>query len=184
MGEINTTAGTNRRRGVVRSKKLSTRVDLTPMVDLGFLLITFFVFTTTISQPSTMSLYLPADSDYVDDTPVPASTALTIIPISNDKVFYYHGRLQDLEANKLYGTTDFSMDNGIGDVIRQKQKTIEATTKFKRDVMMVVIRPSDDSRYQNVIDALDEMTINLVKRYALVDITRPEKDFMQTHGIK
>jgi biopolymer transport protein ExbD len=183
MAEINTTAGANRRRGVVRSKKLSTRVDLTPMVDLGFLLITFFVFTTTISQPATMSLYLPADSD-THETPVPQSTALTIIPISNDKVFYYHGQLQNLESNGLFGVTDFSITDGIGEIIRQKQKTIEATTKFKRDAMMVVIRPSDDCRYQNVIDALDEMTINLVKRYALVDLTEAEKKFMQQHGIK
>lgn len=184
MAEITTATGANRRRGVARSKKLSTRVDLTPMVDLGFLLITFFVFTTTLSQPATMSLYLPADSDQTHDTPVPESTALTIIPISNDKVFYYHGKLNDVEANGRYGITDFSMPTGIGEVIRQKQKTLETTTKFKRDAMMVAIRPSNDCRYQNVIDALDEMTINMVKRYAMVDLTEAEKNFMQQHGIK
>lgn len=183
MAELNTTAGANRRRGVARSKKLSTRVDLTPMVDLGFLLITFFVFTTTISQPATMSLYLPADSD-VHPTPIRESTALTIIPISNDKVFYYHGMLHEAEASGHYGVTDFSITTGIGEIIRQKQKAIDANSGFTRDVMMVVIRPSDDCRYQNVIDALDEMTINLVKRYALVDLTEPEKTFMQRHGIK
>lgn len=183
MGEINTTAGANRRRGVVRSKKLSTRVDLTPMVDLGFLLITFFVFTTTISQPAAMSLYLPNDTRIIDETPVPKSTALTIIPIANDKVFYYHGLLDEAGANGHYGITDFSITTGIGEVIRQKQKDIEATTAFNRDRMMVIIRPADDCRFQNVVDALDEMTINMVKRYTMVDLTEEEKNFMHRQGI-
>jgi biopolymer transport protein ExbD len=183
MGEINTTAGTNRRRGVTRSKKLSTRVDLTPMVDLGFLLITFFVFTTTISQPASVHLTLPADSDK-NPMPIRESTALTIIPIANDKVFYYHGKLEDAKTNGRYGITNFKIDTGIGEIIRQKQKALDADPKFVRDDIMIVIRPSNDSRFQNVIDALDEMAINLVTHYAMADLTEEEKNFMQQQGIK
>lgn len=181
MAEINTNAGSNRRRGVVRSKKLSTRVDLTPMVDLGFLLITFFVFTTTVSQPAAMPMRLPADSD--SPTNVKESTALTIIPIGKDKVFYYHGTLANAEDKGQYGITGFSVSSGIGNIIRQKQQALERSG-MARDELMVVIRPSDNCRYQNVVDALDEMTINTVTRYALADITDAEKNFLQTYAIQ
>ena len=93
MAELNVSAGANRHQGIARSKKLSTRVDLTPMVDLGFLLITFFVFTTTATQPTTMRLLLPKDTP-ADPTKTPESATLTVIPIAGNKVVYYHGELQ------------------------------------------------------------------------------------------
>ena len=91
MAELNASHASRRDKGIARSKKLSTRVDLTPMVDLGFLLITFFVFTTTASAPRAMPLNLPAGDN--PDTKVGGSTALTVIPIDGDRVFYYHGDL-------------------------------------------------------------------------------------------
>src|SRR5438128_7083103 len=100
MAEINTVSGTSRnRRGVSRSKKLSTKIDLTPMVDLGFLLITFFMVTVNWSKPKAMHLIMPKD-DVTAPMPVKESTALTLIPISNDSVFFYHGKLDDALANR------------------------------------------------------------------------------------
>jgi biopolymer transport protein ExbD len=174
MAELNTAAGHDRHRGIARSKKLSTRVDLTPMVDLGFLLITFFVFTTTLSEPGVVKLNLPAG-----DAPgmeVPESTALTIIPIAADKVFYYHGNLADAEKNGLYGVTNFSIDKGISEVIRKKQQALGPT----RADMMLIIRPSDECRFQNVLDALDEAFLNKVLRYTIADITEEEIKFVSS----
>ena len=76
--------------GVKKAKKLSTRVDMTPMVDLGFLLITFFVFTATMSSPTTLDLNMPKDiKKQEDQTEVKESSVLTIMLGKADQVYYY-----------------------------------------------------------------------------------------------
>jgi biopolymer transport protein ExbD len=183
MAEINSNAGHSRHKGGVRrSKKLSTRVDLTPMVDLGFLLITFFVFTTSMRTPKAMNLYLPAGQKI--DMPTGESTALTIIPVSNDKVFYYHGDLETAIKNNLYGTTTFSISNGIGAVIRKKQIALGSNPKYSAKDLMLIIKPAVDARYRNVVAALDEVLINDLKHYAFVDLDPAEKESMVKLGVK
>jgi biopolymer transport protein ExbD len=183
MAEITSNAGHKRQKGSVRrSKKLSTKVDLTPMVDLGFLLITFFIFTTTMSQPTAMKLFLPAGEK--TGMPTGASTALTVIPVADNKVFYYHGDLQTALKENLYGTTTFSVSNGVGDVIRQKQIALEQNQKFTKKDLMLIIKPAMDARYQNVVAALDEVLINDLKHYAFVDLDPVEKETLAKLGIK
>ena len=138
------------------------------MVDLGFLLITFFVFTTTISTPSVTDLYMPKDGDL---TPLPKSLALTLLLDDKDKIYYYQGDLNDaLAANEVF-ETGFSTYDGIGKVIRQKQKDLELSGKFAegRKALMLLIKPTSASEYKNVVDALDEAMINDVRRYAIVE---------------
>ena len=97
----------DKRKGFSSPKKLSTRVDLTPMVDLGFLLITFFIFTYHISKPQALNLAMPTEKG--DSSTVGESTALTIIPASGNKVFYYHGSLKDALSTGSYGYTNYSL---------------------------------------------------------------------------
>ena len=183
MAEINSNAGHGRQKGGVRrSKKLSTKVDLTPMVDLGFLLITFFVFTTSMSKPKSMDLIMPAGKEAT--MPTGESTTLTIIPISDNKAFYYHGDLQKAMETNMYGTTSFSISNGVGDIIRKKQIALASNPKFKKEDLMMIIKPSIDANYQNVVHALDEALINDLKHYALVDLDPAEKDILTKLGIK
>lgn len=174
MAEINMAALGNK-PGVRRAKKLSTRVDLTPMVDLGFLLITFFVFTTTMSQPKAVDLFMPKDGPPMD---VGESTALTIFPMGNGKVFYYHGDLKDALKTSAHGITTFSYSDGIGEVIRVKKAAMERKKKDYSNDLFLVIKPTDASSYKQLIDIMDEVLINDLHHYAISEITEEEKELI------
>ncbi|MEO6914266.1 MAG: biopolymer transporter ExbD [Chitinophagaceae bacterium] len=170
MAEMETGGGGHKKGpGVKKGKKLSTRVDLTPMVDLGFLLITFFIFTTTMSQPTAMRLNLPKDTEKPEDqNKVKASGALTLLLAKNDKVFYYEGELAPDGSN--FKSANFKE-------IRQEIINKKKNTDPKD--FMVIIKPNKESTYKNAVDALDEMTINDVKRYAMVDIFDVENQLIK-----
>lgn len=168
MAEMNTSGSNQQSAGVKKGKKLSTRVDLTPMVDLGFLLITFFIFTTTMSQATAMKLIMPKDT--TDSTLVEKSSALTFLLAKNNTVYYYQGMLEE-NASNLYSTSF----TGMREIIIQNQKRLA----HPRD-LMVIIKPEEGSVYKNTVDALDEMTINGVTRYAMVDISPFESRLVTT----
>jgi len=171
MAEMDTSSGGGHKKGpgVKKSKKLSTRVDLTPMVDLGFLLITFFIFTTTMSQPTAMKLYLPKDTDKPEEqNKVKASGALTLLLGKNDQVYYYEGELAPDASN--FKSSNFGEIRKV--IIDKKRSTDEKD-------FVVVIKPDNDATYKNTVDILDEMTINDIKRYAMVDISPVEYSLIQ-----
>lgn len=166
MAEMDTSGGGGHKKGpgVKKAKKLSTRVDLTPMVDLGFLLITFFVFTTTMSQPTAMRLFLPKDTDKPEEqNKIKASGALTLMLGKNDVIYYYEGELAPDGSN--FKTSNF---REIREIILNKKKNTDPKD------FVVVIKPDNESTYKNSVDALDEMAINDVKRYAMVEISEVE----------
>jgi len=174
MAEINTPDAAGGKPGVRRSKKLSTKVDLTPMVDLGFLLITFFIFTTTMSDPKVMKLIMPKDSK--DSTSVGLTTALTVIPLKDNRIFYYHGELSQALKTNAFGITGYSMNDGLGQIVRNKQAALDKMNPGKRKDLVLMIKPAPESNYQNVVSVLDEMLINDVTRYAIMDLTPGEKE--------
>src|SRR5215471_20606591 len=125
MAEMDTSSGGGHKKGpgVKKGKKLSTRVDLTPMVDLGFLPITFYIFTTTMSQPTAMRLFLPKDTDKPEEqNKVKASGALTIMLGKNNGVYYYEGEL--LPDGSNFKTANFAT---IRDEIINKKKEVIKT---------------------------------------------------------
>jgi biopolymer transport protein ExbD len=171
MAEMDTSDGGGHKKGpgVKKSKKLSTRVDLTPMVDLGFLLITFFIFTTTMSQPTAMKLFLPKDTEKPEEqNKVKESGALTLLLGNEGNIFYYEGQLAPDGSN--FKSTNFKE---IRKIIIDKKRSTDP------EDFVVVIKPSPESTYKNTVDMLDEMTINDVKRYALVDISDVEMQFVR-----
>jgi biopolymer transport protein ExbD len=177
MAEMDTSGGGGHKKGpgVKKSKKLSTRVDLTPMVDLGFLLITFFIFTTTMSSPTALKLNLPKDTDKPEEqNKLKESAALTVMPSKANYIYYYEG----LDPSKLQQTNW----KGVRDIILDKKRRTDPKD------FMVIIKPTQDATYKNTVDMLDEMTIDDVKRYALVDITPDEYKFItateQANGVK
>lgn len=184
--------------GVKKAKKLSTRVDMTPMVDLGFLLITFFIFTATMSEPKAMNLNLPKDPEKPEEEmKTKKSGALTIMLGKDNHVYYYEGELAEDGSN--FKTSTFS---DIRQVIINKKKEVvsryvidpkcenEAMTERKKTAaearrscqqqdFFVVIKPNDESTYDNAVNILDEMAINEVERYALVKITDSENGLIK-----
>lgn len=175
--------------GVKKAKKLSTRVDMTPMVDLGFLLITFFIFTTTMSSPTTMELYMPKDTDKDEEqNKAKESGALTVMLSKDNHIYYYEGQLKEDASNFL--STNFA---GIRKVILDKKKAVieshqhdagcekiwaknggDKKSCLDKD-LVVVIKPGELATYKNTVDILDEMAISNIKRYAMVDLFDAEK---------
>jgi len=164
MAEVNTGGG--KKDGKKRAKKVSTKIDMTPMVDLAFLLITFFMLTTTFSKPQTMEVNMPDKTENNEQQPVKESQALTIILGEDDKVYYYTGL-----TNPKIEVTDFSAE-GIRKVLLQKNKQIRN--------IVVLIKPMDTSRYKNMVDILDEMHITNTKRYAIVAVTQKDVELTKT----
>jgi biopolymer transport protein ExbD len=153
---------TNRNK---KSSHRNTKVDLTPMVDLGFLLITFFIFTTTISEPTAMKLNMPDDSELTNHpTLAQKSLVLTILPDVNNNAVVFEG---DLKDNPVISKADLNIPSSLRSFIIQKQKAITAVNK-DAGCMVVIIKPGVKSTYKNLIDVLDEMQINGVKKYAVV----------------
>jgi biopolymer transport protein ExbD len=174
MAEINNTAPAGGRQSFARPKIKSTKVDLTPMVDLGFLLITFFIVSTTMQQQRALKFFLPADGE---PTNIPQSTALTLVPVANNQVCYFYGDLSEAIRVKAFGKTSFSLSDGIGQVIRDKKKQLKTIGREKD--LMVLIYPDQLSTYKNVVDLLDEMLINDVHRYCIADNAQTISDFQQ-----
>jgi biopolymer transport protein ExbD len=169
LGEGGGGGGHKKGPGVKKGKKLSTRVDLTPMVDLGFLLITFFIFTTTMSTPTAMKLFLPADTQKPEEqNKAKESGALTIMLAKDRNVYYYEGILKDDASNFL--STNFT---GLREIILNKKKSTD-----EKD-LVIVIKPNKNCTFRDVVDALDEMTINDCKRFALVEISDVEAKLIE-----
>jgi biopolymer transport protein ExbD len=181
MAELNSAAQHAQRRGVRRSKKLSTRVDLTPMVDLGFLLITFFMVSTTWSKPKAAILRMPADGP---PTEYGNNAVLTLVALKENKIFYYNGDLDQSLKEGSYGVAGYRQNEGVGDVIRRKQQAMDRSYKGGRKELMLLIKPSPESDYQNVVSLLDEALINDIKRYALIDLPAAEQATVMTLATK
>ncbi|MBT1690328.1 ExbD/TolR family protein [Dawidia soli] len=159
MAEINSSASGSQGAGKVRRLRASTRIDMTPMVDLAFLLLTFFMLTTELSKQYVMPLVVPAQPD--NRTPPPeinGKRVLSVILGPHDKVHWYMGE---------EGAATMTSMRGIRKVLLEKRAQIEN--------LYVMIKPSDKSRYQNMVDILDEMAITEISRFSLVKITDYDK---------
>jgi biopolymer transport protein ExbD len=150
----------------------SLKVDLTPMVDLGFLLITFFVFTTTMSEIKALKLVMPKDDG--TGTEVAASGSFTILP-SAEKIWYYEGEMP--ADKKLWTSINY---NNIPELriklLQLKNNLVQHAGNDEK--MVVMIKPLENASFNNVVDMFDEMKICGVKRYALMDADENEKQVM------
>lgn len=207
MSEVNTESSGSKKGKKKGTKKVSTRIDFTPMVDLGFLLITFFMLTTTMSKPQTMEIAMPSKEKLPEEeqTKVKASRAITIILGKDNKVYYYEGTREN-DVDPAVQQTDFS-SSGIRkfliernyDVIvkveelknkeSSKQLSPEDFDKQKLDIMsdkkapIVIIKATNDATYKNLIDILDEMAICNIGKYAIVDLSDYDLELLKGKNI-
>ena len=210
MAEINTGGGGHKKSGKKRSKKASTRIDLTPMVDLGFLLITFFMLATTLIKPQTMEINLPRNDkiDKKDETKVKASKTITIILAKNNKIFWFAGDghtdpvIKTLPTQVM--TSDFSKV-GIRKVLltrnapivaqihelkKEKEKIRMSDDEYKKLAIkiragdaaaIVMIVATDEAKYDNLVNILDEMQICNVSKYSIMDFTPDHAKLIQPY---
>ncbi len=162
--------------GKKRSKKMSTRIDMTPMCDLGFLLITFFVLVTTFSKPSAMDLVIPAKEDKtVEPPPIKESKVLQIVLGENDKLYYFRG-VKDPKVDSI----DFSKSEEVRKVFSLVGAKVQQ--KWGSDTAMIVlVKPMKKSKYKNMVDIMDEISIKKIKSYALVEF-KPEDSIILFKG--
>jgi biopolymer transport protein ExbD len=167
MAEVQQHESRNKRGGI-RSKKLSTRVDLTPMVDLGFLLITFFIFTTTLSRPSSFNLVVPDDRQSSNPPSLaPGNKTISLILEANDSIRFYEGT--DITRTKTIGYAA----PGLRTIIMNKIQKVRNQFGNKAEII-VLIKPTAESSYRNVVTVLNEMLINGVKKYVLMEPSAEE----------
>lgn len=188
------TGGDGGKKG--KPKKLNLRVDFTPMVDMNMLLLTFFMLCSTLSKPQAMDIVLPTKDDKMlteeEKNKVKDSKAITLILGEENKVYYYFGK-PDYEDYNSLKVTDYSPEGlramllernikAVNEMINLKRQKIkkeiseeqfkERAAKIKNDPdgEVVVIKPTDASTYENLVDALDEMQITSIGKYAIVEI--------------
>lgn len=181
MAELNQDSGKNK-GGKVRSKKDGGKVDLTAMVDLAFLLITFFMLTTSLNKPQAMDVAMPdknVETDRQTDINVDEHRSVTLVLGSDDKIVWYQGDVN----NPLAGpeVIDYSAE-GLRAVLLRMKELVPRQAGGKD--MIVVIRPSDKSVTRNIIDALDEMKIADIQRYMISNrIMAKEIELLENENI-
>ena len=205
MSDIQTGGG-EQKKG--KPKKMTLRVDFTPMVDMMMLLITFFMFATSLAKPQTMDITMPVKDDKVlekDRNKVADDKAITIILGEENKIYYYFGKpkYDDYQSLKV-GTYGSSEDkNSLRSILLSRNRVSVANIAKLRDMrdrkkitlaayeeevkkikgdkngQVVIIKPTDQSTYRNLVDALDEMQICSIGIYAIVAVDKPEEFLME-----
>lgn len=201
--------GSEKKHKKVRAKKASTHIDMTPMVDLAFLLLTFFMLTTTFSKPKTMDITMPVKDPIKEEekTKVPASQTLSILLTEKNRIIWYMG-VDDPTQPPQTNIADFSLTsaNSIHKVLLDKnqlvfnevqavrdsvakglikndkdeiKKHIGAVKSAEKKGLIVLIKPDEKSKYKNLVDILDEMLVCNVARYAIVDVSPNEIDLIK-----
>lgn len=198
----------NRSRGGKRSKptKMNLRVDFTPMVDMNMLLITFFMFCTTLSIPQAMDIVLPT-KEIIDDGPIaPSNKTITLLLGENNKVYYYEGKpdyenyasLKETDysaiglRNILLNKNDDQVNKAIGLKRKRKNKEISESNfklamselKKSKEGIVVIIKPTDASSYKNLVDALDEMQVCSIGKYAIVGVEKSDEYLLENYKTK
>lgn len=184
MSSINTTdqsPSVRKRAGVRQMIKHNLKIDMTPMVDLGFLLISFFVITTELSKPTAMDIIMPTEGTA---TELKDSDAVTVLLDEDNSIWYYLGSWEKANNSNAIFKTNFSSKDGLRKIINEKQRWLDGFNKEEgRNGLMLVIKPTRNASYKNLVDVLDEVTINLIKKYVVVAPSKEENEWLEKNNL-
>ncbi len=207
MAEIQETG--NRKSRKNRQKKMTVRVDFTPMVDMNMLLITFFMLCTSLSKPQTMEISMPSNDKGITEeqqSKVKASQAITLLLGGDDKLYYYEGA-PDYKDYTSLKETSYRADGlravllrrnsaAVNEVNKLKQQKLElkiseddfrkrlSEIKGGKDTPTVIIKATDVASYRNLIDALDEMQLCNIGKYVITDIADADRFLITNYESK
>jgi biopolymer transport protein ExbD len=176
MAQLDTGGGKADKGGKVRSKKQNSSVDLTAMVDLAFLLITFFMLTTSLSKPQSMDLAMPDKDEKIDDNIlIDENRTMNLVLGPDNKLQMYMGQInKPLEGPKALTYSKESLRKEILEKIKSVPMATRNTKKPNGEPLIVLIKATKESTYMNLVDVLDEIAIGKVQVYAIVDIVPQE----------
>ena len=185
-----------------KQKKMTVRVDFTPMVDMNMLLITFFMLCTTLSKPQTMEISMPSNDKNITEeqqSKVKASQAITLLLAGGDKLYYYEGEPNYKDYTSLKETS-YNADGLRSILLKKNSAAVREVTDLKiseeeytkklaeiksgKDTPTVIIKATDDSSYKNLIDALDEMQICNIGKYVITDIADADQFLIKNYDTK
>ena len=189
MAELNNeSSSTHKQSRGRRSKKLSTRVDMTPMVDLGFLLITFFIFTASMIKPVSLEVEKPYEGR---DGGVAESRTLTLMLGKDSKVYWYLGKNKIISGKMPELNTTVYSEQGLRKIIREKDKEVRKKTgytnpeqhDYDKNGLIVIIKPLDNSIYKNIVDILDEMKLCDIETFAWAEASFADLELLKLKGL-
>ena len=189
-----------------KQKKMTVRVDFTPMVDMNMLLITFFMLCTTLSKPQTMEISMPSNDKNITDeqrSKVKASQAITLLLAGEDKLYYYEGEPNYEDYNTLKETT-YQADGLRDMLLRRNRAAVIKVNELKQqkadlkiseddykkqlseiksgdDTPTVIIKAEGEASYKNLIDALDEMQICNIGKYVIADMAEGDEFLIKNY---
>lgn len=159
--------------GVPRLGRHSLKVDMTPMTDLGFLLIAFFIMTAELSKPSTLNLFMPKDQG--PPSALPNSRAMTVLLSGNNNMYYYTGSWEKAIAGNAILPADYAGKQGLRNIITAKQLQLyRLHGKTAADELMLLIKADEKASYKSLVDVLDEVVITGLKKYAVIKLSPVE----------
>lgn len=206
MAEIQEKDKEGKQKG--KQKKMKVHVDFTPMVDMNMLLICFFMLATSMSKPQTMEISMPTNDKVTEEekTKVQASRAITVLLGGDNELYYYTGE-PDYENYQSLTPTDYSSSGLRAFLISRNSDIVSRIEELKRKKVnleisdedynaqaseikkdnsspIVIIKATDQSNYENLVDVLDEMQICSISKYAITDITQEDEFLIENYKMK
>ncbi|ADV43116.1 biopolymer transporter ExbD [Bacteroides helcogenes] len=199
----------NKKGGKGKQKKMTVRVDFTPMVDMNMLLITFFMLCTSLSKPQTMEISMPSNDKSITEeqqSKVKASQAITLLLGDDNKLYYYDGEPNYKDYTSLKETT-YQPDGLRAMLLRRNRAAVDEVNNLKQQKLelkiseeefekqlsgiksgkntpTVIIKATDAASYKNLIDALDEMQICSIGKYVITEIADADRFLMKNYESK